>query len=95
MESADAVYLATHGAGGYPEIRALFNLKNRSQFPSLAQLFDEHPDSLEVYLSTNTSSQKVAQLRQDPRAALYFCDGGAVHGLMLQGRMEAVRDGAL
>jgi general stress protein 26 len=94
MESAEAVFLAT-SSEGFPEIRALFNLRNRMKFPTLTGFFARRADNLDVYLFTNTSSKKVAQLRQNPCSSLYFCDPGAVHGLLLSGKMETVGDRAV
>ncbi len=46
------------------------------------------------YYHTNTSSQKVAQYRKNPKASLYFCDERSFIGLMLKGEMEVLEDAA-
>jgi general stress protein 26 len=95
MATAQAVYLTTIGPGGYPYTRAMFNLRNREQFPGQVPLFAEHHADLLVYFTTNTSSYKLAQLKADPRVSVYFCNPPQFHGLMLSGDIEVVDDSAL
>lgn len=105
IRNAEIVVLSTINGDGYPESRALLNLANPKQYPSLAQTVDEGlkavltPDGrnakpLVLYLSTNTSSTKVAQVRADKRASLYYCVPGSFHGLWISGDMEVVVDQA-
>jgi len=95
METAPAVYLTTNGPGGYPHTRAMFNLRNREQFPGQVPLFAGHREDLLVYFSTNTSSKKLHQIRADPRVSVYYCSPGQFHGLMLSGDVEALDDSAV
>ena len=95
MQTAENVYLATTGENGYPDIRSIFNLRNSEQYPTLAHLFLEHDEDYMVLISTNTSSVKVKELRRDPRAALYYCLPGQIHGMMLSGDMELLQDDEL
>ncbi|MFA9379655.1 MAG: pyridoxamine 5'-phosphate oxidase family protein [Acetanaerobacterium sp.] len=44
------------------------------------------------YLSTNTSSLRVAHFRSNPNASLYFCEKRFFHGMELLGRMEVLED---
>jgi general stress protein 26 len=44
------------------------------------------------YYSTNTSSKRVAQYRQNPKACLYFYDRRFFRGVMLKGTMEVLED---
>jgi len=46
------------------------------------------------YFSTNTSSMRVAQYRENPLACIYFCDRRFFRGAMLKGRMEVLEDAA-
>ncbi len=95
IEMAPVAYVTTIGPGGYPYTRAMFNLRNRERFPGQAHLFAEHRDDLLVYFSTNTSSQKLGQIRADPRVSVYYCNPDQIHGLMLSGDIEVVDDSAL
>lgn len=46
------------------------------------------------YLTTNTSSMRVAQYRENPKACLYFCDRRYFRGVMLIGTVEVLEDDA-
>jgi general stress protein 26 len=85
MAVSPAVVVTTIDDDGSPSTRAMFNLRRRSQFPKLVPLFEPHAASLLVYLATNTSSDKVRQLRRDPRVSLYYCIPETFHGVMLGG----------
>ena len=95
MATAPVAYVTTIGPGGYPYTRAMFNLRNRERFPGQAHLFAGHQDDMLVYFSTNTSSQKLCQVKADPRVSIYYCDPDQFHGLMLSGDIEVVDDSAL
>ena len=45
-----------------------------------------------LYFSTNTSSMRVAQYRENPKACAYFCDRRFFRGVMLRGTMEVLED---
>ncbi|HWP52248.1 MAG TPA: pyridoxamine 5'-phosphate oxidase family protein [Clostridia bacterium] len=46
------------------------------------------------YFTTNTSSMRVEQYRQNPKACLYFCDKRFFRGVMLKGIIEVLEDAA-
>ena len=92
MSTSDAMYVTTVDEEGYPQTRVMFNLWYKEQFPSLNPLFEEHKEELRVYLGTNTSSEKMAQIRANPAACLYFCRPRDFKGLMLSGNLEVVDD---
>ncbi|MCL1979140.1 MAG: pyridoxamine 5'-phosphate oxidase family protein [Methanomassiliicoccaceae archaeon] len=46
------------------------------------------------YFHTNTSSMRVSQYREEPKACLYFCDNRFFRGVMLKGTMEVLEDSA-
>lgn len=46
------------------------------------------------YFTTNTSSMRVSQYRQNPKACIYFCDRRFFRGVMLTGTMEVLTDRA-
>lgn len=92
MERADAAYLTTLDATGYPRTRAMLNLRNKRQWSALAPVFKGHEEDLLLYFTTNTSSLKIGQIRANPRVSVYFCDPGQFHGLMLGGDIEIVTD---
>lgn len=64
---------------GYPNLKAM--LKPR-----------EH-DGLKVfYFTTNTSSLRVRQYLQNPKASIYFYDARFFKGVMFRGEMEVLQD---
>ncbi len=92
MNTADAAYLTTIDANGYPETRAMLNLRNGSKYPRLKGFFGDHEDDLPVYYTTNASSPKVTRLRENPKACSYYSRPDEWRGLMVAGRLEIVRD---
>ena len=92
MATAEAVYISTVEADGYPRIRAMLNLRNRSQYPDHVHLYDGHDDDFMVYVSTNTSSRKRKEIEANPRIGLYYCKPTAFFGMSLVGDVEVVED---
>lgn len=88
MNDSVAVYLSTLGPNGYPNIRAMLNLRNTRSYPGLAPFFAARPLDFALYFTTNTSSAKVGQLLEDPRAAAYYCDPENWRGAMICGDLE-------
>lgn len=92
---SDFVFVSTlRDDDGFPDTRVMFNLlKLRSG------ILDEGPAALDKpfasWLGTNTSSQKVRHLRQDPRTCLYYADTATFEGLSLQGTVSEVLDPAV
>ncbi|MCE5251247.1 pyridoxamine 5'-phosphate oxidase family protein [bacterium] len=92
MASTDLVYVSTIDEHGYPQIRAMGNLRNRRQFPRLSDFFNHHRDDFLVYLTTNRPSPKMRQIAVNPKACLYYCNFSEIHGLLLGGTIEIVDD---
>lgn len=95
LESADAAYVTTLDEEGYPQTRCMFNLRNTQKFPKLIDVFKDHKDDFMVLLTTNTSSEKITQIRKNPAVCVYLCKPDRFHGLMLSGNMEIVDDRTL
>lgn len=66
---------------GYPNIKAMLPPRKREGLGT-------------IYFSTNTSSQRVAQFRINPKACLYFYDPSSFQGVMLKGDIEVREDSA-
>jgi general stress protein 26 len=92
IETAGAAYLTTIGQDGYPHTRAMLNLRNRQQYPNQVHLFAQHQGDLMIYFSTNTSSNKIREIKANPRVSVYYCHPEQFHGLMLSGDIEIVDD---
>lgn len=79
IESSSNTIISSIGEDGYPYTKAM--LKPREQ------------DGIKnFYLTTNTSSLRVSQYRNNPKASLYFYNPTLFKGLMLKGVMRVVED---
>ena len=65
-------------------------------FPAMkAMLAPRKREGIRLFwFTTNTSSRRVAQYREYPKACVYFCDRRFYRGVMLQGTMEVLEDAA-
>ena len=65
----------------YPNVKAMLNPRKRVALK-------------EFYFSTNTSSMRVSQYRNNPNASIYFYHKGLIRyiGVMLKGKMEVLTD---
>lgn len=72
-------FIASVDEQGYPNIKAMLQPRKR--------------EGIKVfYFSTNTSSMRVRQYMNDPKACVYFCDSCFFRGAMLRGTMEVLTD---
>jgi len=92
IESSKAAYLTTINSEGYPITRAMFNLRNKEQFPEFYEFFVNQSNKFDIYISTNTSSSKIDHIKQNSKIAVYFCDPEDFKGVMLGGDVEIVDD---
>ncbi|MDR2839745.1 MAG: pyridoxamine 5'-phosphate oxidase family protein [Paludibacter sp.] len=92
MESLSVVDFTTIDKNGFPSTRAMLNLRNKAECPSLTALYEVEQNPLTVYLTTNTSSEKIGEIQQNGKASLYFCNSQAFHGVLLQGTVEIITD---
>ncbi|MBR3103354.1 MAG: pyridoxamine 5'-phosphate oxidase family protein [Lachnospiraceae bacterium] len=96
IERSEAAYFASVDEEGRPEIRALLNLCNPKKYKSLiGKALVQNGEKLELYFTTNTSSKKVARIRNNPNVALYFCEPEKFRGICVSGTVEEVTDQAL
>ncbi|MBR3568489.1 MAG: pyridoxamine 5'-phosphate oxidase family protein [Salinivirgaceae bacterium] len=65
----------------YPNVKAMLSPRKRVALK-------------EFYFSTNTSSMRVGQYRNNPNASIYFYHKGLIRyiGVMLKGKMEVLTD---
>jgi len=88
MEKAKTVYLATIDENGFPQTRAMENLRNKELYPDMESLFLDHKDDFMSIFSTNTSSPKVGQIKSNPKVAVYYCTPNEWRGVMFGGEIE-------
>lgn len=74
----NSAYLSYVGEEGYPNTRAMLIL--------------EHDHIHTQYLSTNTSSGKIAALLNNPKASIYYCDPDHFQGVLFVGEIEVCTD---
>ncbi|NHJ20941.1 MAG: hypothetical protein EAX91_08370 [Candidatus Lokiarchaeota archaeon] len=92
MEESKAAILTTIDANGFPITRAMFNLRNKEQFPEFSEFFKFQQNRFTIFISTNTSSSKVSHLSKNPKMSVYYCDPEDFKGFMLGGSVEIVDD---
>ncbi len=95
MERAKAAILTTIDEEGIPQTRGMFNLRNREKYPKYIPMFEEHRNDFMVLFTTNTSSTKVADIRQNHNVSVYYTIPEESLGLMLGGKIEIVDDDEL
>ena len=84
------VVLSTIDPRGYPHTRAMLNLRNEKLYPHLQALYRADGNPMASYLTTNTSSDKTAEILSCPKACLYYFDGAHYEGICLRGKVEMV-----
>jgi len=92
MKSAETAYFSTVNNNGFPETRAMLNLRNSKQYPDLALFFRGVDATLETYFTTNTLSLKTETIKANPKICVYYCRPSEWRGLMLCGLIEIVSD---
>jgi general stress protein 26 len=95
MENAETVYLTTIDLEGFPNTRAMLNLRNKHQYPGLVEFFNNCNTDLSIYFTTNTSSEKVNHILKNPAVSVYYCNPRNWHGVMLNGHIEIINDLAI
>ena len=80
-EKLKTAFIGSVDAEGFPNIKAMLQPRKREGIKV-------------IYLTTNTSSMRVAQYRKNGRASIYFCDTRFFRGVMLRGTMEVLTDDA-
>ena len=92
IETSKAAYLTTIDPDGFPVTRAMFNLRNKEQFPEFSDFFQKQQNKFAIYIGTNTSSSKVAHIKNNPKISVYYCDPEDFKGVMFGGLVEIVKD---
>lgn len=90
VSEAWPVILTTVDRDGFPQTRAMYNLRNAEKYPRLISFFSEQDDDFFVIFSTNTSSTKVENIATSSKASAYYCLPDESRGVMLGGTLEIV-----
>lgn len=81
IDKQSTAYIASIDERGYPNLRAMLAPRKRINIHTF-------------YFTTNTSSSKIKQYHDNPKASIYFCDRRFFRGVMLLGTMEVLEDAA-
>jgi len=92
LETSKTAYLTTIDSEGYPITRAMFNLRNKEQFPEFFEFFTQQDNEFAIYISTNTASSKIGHIKKNPKISVYFCDPEDSKGVMFGGEVEIIND---
>ena len=95
MKEAPVAYLTTIDRDGYPQTRAMLNLRNSENYPGLCEIFSGHTIDLRTLFTTNTSSDKVKHIQENQKVSVYYCLPEQWRSLMMGGNIEVVKDKAL
>lgn len=91
LETGWPAYLTTIDVKGYPQTRAMFNLRNRERFPKLVPFFEKMDDLTSVF-TTNTSSTKINDIKTNTAVSVYYCEPESWKGVMFGGNIEIIDD---
>ena len=79
IDKQKTAFVGSTDADGFPNIKAMFAPRKRDGIKTF-------------WFTTNMSSMRVGQYRENPKAAVYFCDKRCFRGVMLTGTTEILED---
>lgn len=79
VDKQTVAFLGSVDQEGFPNIKAMLQPRNREGIRTF-------------YFTTNTSSMRVAQFKENNHACVYFCDRRFFKGVMLKGTIEVLTD---
>jgi len=92
LQTADAAYLSTISEDGFPHTRIMGNLWNEQQCKVAKELFAGHEEDFMVYMLTGNSSDKMKQIRANPKASVYYGNAAELQTMLLVGNIEEIDD---
>jgi len=82
IDKQKTAFISSVDGDGFPNMKAMLSPRKRNGIR-------------EFWFSTNTSSMRVAQYRENPKASVYFMDKRFFRGVQLRGTMEVLEDAAI
>ena len=79
IDRQSTAFIGSVSAEGFPNVKAMLAPRKRIGLKTM-------------YFTSNTSSMRAAQYRDDSKACVYFCDRRFFRGVMLTGTMEVLED---
>ena len=92
MSESKTAILSTIDKLGFPNTRCMLNLRNTSQYPSLVPVFDKHQDDFLIYMTTSTKSDKVSQIKNNPKVSVYYNKPEKFQGAMFSGNAAIIEE---
>lgn len=81
IDKQSVSFISSVDCMGFPNTKAMLSPRKREGIKTF-------------YFTTNTSSVRVGQYKDNENACIYFCDKRFFRGVMLRGRMEVLEDEA-
>lgn len=79
IDKQGAAFISSIDEDGFPNTKAMLPPRKREGIHTF-------------YFTTNTSSMRVSQYRENPNACIYFCDKRFFRGVMLIGSVQVLED---
>lgn len=79
IDKQSVAFISSVDSDGFPNTKAMLPPREREGIKTF-------------YFTTNTSSMRVSQYRQNKNACIYFCDKRFFRGVMLKGTMDVLDD---
>ncbi len=79
IDKAGVSFIGSIDSDGFPNMKAMLPPRKREEIKCF-------------YFTSNTSSMRVRQYRENAKACIYFCDRRFFRGVMLMGMMEVLED---
>ena len=79
IDKQGVAFISSIDKNGYPNTKAMLPPRKREGIKTF-------------YFTTNTSSMRVNQYYEDPKACIYFCDRRFFRGVMLIGTVDVLTD---
>ena len=79
IDKQSVAFISSVDMEGYPNTKAMLPPRKREGIKTF-------------YFTTNTSSMRVSQYKDNPKACIYFCDKRFFRGVMLKGTVEVLED---
>jgi len=79
IDKQSVSFISSVDQNGFPNTKAMLPPRKREGIKTF-------------YFTTNTSSMRISQYKEHPKACIYFCDKRFFRGVMLLGTMEILED---
>ena len=79
IDKQGVAFIGSVDSDGFPNMKAMLPPRKREGIK-------------EIWFTTNTSSERVQQYLENPKASVYFYDKRFFRGVMLRGTMEVMED---